>query len=158
MQKLWLVKTMPKMDLMDMIGVHIRLEKTTVKKIKELEATISNLAAKLLMAEMRFDTEKHAKILQTLLDLMKQVEPERPAQQFWTIETRDYVDAVEARELLKSHITAETQMLEYVKEEMKKTDDAAVKLLLKRIVNDEKKHHEILNTILDRAFKTASLP
>ena len=116
------------------------------------------MAAKLFLAEMRFDTEKHAKILQTMWDLMKQVEPERLSRKFWNIETRDYVDALEVKELLKSHVTAETRMLEHVNEEMKKTDDAALKLLFKHIVNDERKHHRILETILDKAFKTVSLP
>jgi len=116
------------------------------------------LAAKLFLAEMRFDTEKHAKILQTMWDLMKQVEPERLARKFWNIETRDYVDALEVREMLKSHVTVETRMLEHVKEEMKRTDDAALSLLFKHIINDERKHHRILETILDKAFKMISIP
>lgn len=149
---------MPGKDLMDMIRVQIKLEKTTARTIRELEAAISNLAAKLFLAEMRFDTEKHAKILQTMWNLMKQVEPERLARKFWNIETRDYVDALEVRELLKSHVTVETRMLEHVKEEMKRTDDAAVKLLFKHIINDERKHHRILETILDKAFKMVSIP
>jgi rubrerythrin len=152
------VGIMPRKDLMDMIRVQIKLEKTTARTIRELEAAISNLAAKLFLAEMRFDTEKHAKILQTMWNLMKQVEPERLARKFWNIETRDYVDALEVRELLKSHVTVETRMLEHVKEEMKRTDDAAVKLLFKHIINDERKHHRILETILDKAFKMVSIP
>jgi rubrerythrin len=152
------VGIMPRKDLMDMIRVQIKLEKTTARTIRELEAAISNLAAKLFLAEMRFDTEKHAKILQTMWNLMKQVEPERLARKFWNIETRDYVDALEVRELLKSHVTVETRMLEHVKEEMKRTGDAAVKLLFKHIINDERKHHRILETILDKAFKMVSIP
>jgi rubrerythrin len=149
---------MPRTDLMDLIRVQIKLEKTTARTIRELEETISNLAAKLFLAEMRFDTEKHAKLLQTMWDLMKQVEPERLSRKFWNIETRDYVDALEVREMLKSHVTAETRMLEHVKEEMKKTDDAALRLLFKHIINDERKHHRILETILDKAFKMVSIP
>jgi rubrerythrin len=149
---------MPSKDLMEMIRVQIKLEKTTARMIKELEETISNLTAKLFLAEMRFDTEKHAKILQTMWNLMKQVEPERLARKFWNIETRDYVDALEVRELLKSHVTVGTRMLEHVNEEMKRTDDAAVKLLFKHIINDERKHHRILETILDKAFTTVSIP
>jgi len=152
------VGIMPGKDLMDLIRVQIKLEKNTARTIRELEETISNLAAKLFLAEMRFDTEKHAKILQTMWNLMKQVEPERLARKFWNIETRDYVDALEVREMLKSHVTAETSMLEHVKEEMKKTDDAALRLLFKHIINDERKHHRILETILDKAFKTVSIP
>ncbi len=49
-------------------------------------------------------------------------------------------------------------MLAHVTEEMKKTADAAVRLLFKHIITDEKKHHEILETILNKAFKTVSIP
>ena len=60
-------------DLVDMVKAQIELEKSTTKKIKELEEVTTNLAAKLFLAEMRFDTEKHAKILQTILDLTNQL-------------------------------------------------------------------------------------
>lgn len=53
-------------SLVDMVKAQIDLEKTTTKKIKNLEEVTANLAAKLFLAEMRFDTEKHAKILQTV--------------------------------------------------------------------------------------------
>ena len=50
-------------DLIDMIKAQIELEKNTHERILELEEIVANLAAKLFLAEMRFDTEKHAKIL-----------------------------------------------------------------------------------------------
>ena len=49
-------------------------------------------------------------------------------------------------------MTVETNMMKHVEEEMKKAEDDALKLLLKHIADDEKKHHEILETILKKAF------
>ena len=44
-------------------------------------------------------------------------------------------------------------MLKRVEDEMKKTDDDALKLLFKHIADDERKHHEIMATILRKAFE-----
>ena len=141
-----------------MIRFQIKLEKNTTKKIRELEEVTTNLAAKLFLAEMRFDTEKHAKILQTMLDLMNQYEPDRRSKRFWQIETTEYVDALVAKKMLEDHVKVETKMLEHVEKEMKKTDDIALKLLFRHIIEDERKHHKIMETILKKAFKMVGMP
>jgi len=140
-------------DLVDMIQAQIKFEKSTARKIGRLEKATSNLAAKLFLAEMRFDTEKHAKILQTMLDVMKQKEPEVASRTLWDVKIRSYVDALVAKKMLEDHVEIETDMLRHVEEEMKRTDDEALKLLLQHIADDEKKHHKIMETILKKAFK-----
>ena len=57
------------------------------------------------------------------------------------------------KKMLKDHVKTETKMLRHVEDEIKKTDDEALKLLLKHISDDEKKHHEIMETILKKAFE-----
>ena len=140
-------------DLVDMVEVQIKLEKTTAKKIKKLEKATENLAAKLFLAEMRYDTEKHAKILQTMLDVMSQKEPETTSKTLWDIKIRSYVDTFVAKKMLEDHVKTETKMLKHVEEEIKRTDDDALKLLLKHIADDERKHHKIMETILGKAFE-----
>ena len=139
--------------LLDTVQAQIKLEKNTARKIKELEKATSNLAAKLFLAEMRFDTEKHAKILQTMLEIVKQKEPEIAARTLWDTKIHSYVDAFVARKMLEDHVKIETKMLKYVEEEMRSTDDEALKLLFKHIADDEKKHHKIMETILKKAFE-----
>jgi len=147
-----------------MIQAQIEWEKATARKIKKLEKAAVNLAAKLFLAEMRFDTEKHAKILQTILDLLKQSEPEkltrwesstlmRIERPLWDTKIRSYVDTQAAKKMLETHVEVETKMLRHVEEEIRKTDDEALKLLLKHIADDEKKHHKIMETILKKAFE-----
>ncbi|UCE44117.1 MAG: hypothetical protein JSV57_01085 [Candidatus Bathyarchaeota archaeon] len=138
--------------LVDLIQAQIKLEKATAEKIKKLEEATSNLAAKLFLAEMRFDTEKHAKILRTMLDILKQKELKKASRTLWDTKIHSYVDAVAAKRMLEDHVKVETNMLKHVEEEMKKAEDDALKLLLKHIADDEKKHHEILETILKKAF------
>ena len=149
---------MTEQKLAEIIRAQIKIEKTTAEKIEEFEGSVSNLAARLFLAEMRFDTEKHAKILQTMLDLMGQYEPERRSRRFWQIETREYVDALDAKKTLEDHVKVETKMLQNMKAGMKGTDDEALKTLLKYIVEDERKHHKIMETRLEKAFKMVSLP
>ena len=139
--------------LLDIVQTQIKLEKTTAKKIMKLEKATANLAAKLFLAEMRFDTEKHAKILQTMLDVMKQKEPEIAAKTLWNTKIHSYVDALVAKKMLEDHVQIETNMLKHVEEEMRRTDDDALKLLLKHIADDERKHHKIMETILEKAYK-----
>ncbi len=151
-------------NFVGMIQDQIGLEKATARKIKKLEKATVNLAAKLFLAEMRLDTEKHAKILQTMLDLLKQWEPEkltrweasileRIERPLWDAKIHSYVDAQAAKKMLENHVEVETKMLKHVEEEIKKTDDEALKLLLKHIADDEKKHHKIMETILRKAFE-----
>jgi bacterioferritin (cytochrome b1) len=149
---------MSEKELFNLIESQIKIEKSTTKKIKEFEEGIANLAAKLLLAEMRLDTEKHAKILETMLNYLKTYASDLASKKFWQIETSEYMDALTTENLLKKHITVETKMLEHVKKAIKKTDDEAVKLLFKHIIDDEKKHHEIMKTILKKAFKIVSMP
>jgi len=113
-------------DLVALIKTQISLERKTTKKIKDLEDIISNFAAKLFLAEMRFDTEKHAKILQTMLNLMNQYEPDRHSKQFWQVETHEYVDALEIKKILEEHVRVELEMLTLVEGGIKKTDDLAL--------------------------------
>jgi rubrerythrin len=140
-------------DLVDKVQVHIRLEKNTARKIEKLEEATANLAAKLFLAEMRFDTEKHAKILQTMLDLMKQREPEMASRTLWNTKIHSYVDTLVAKKMLEGHVEVETNMLKHVEEEMEKTKDDALKLLFKHIADDEKKHHKIMEAILKKAYE-----
>jgi len=140
-------------DLVHMVQAQIQLEKSAAQKIKKLEKATANLAAKLFLAEMRFDTEKHAKILQTMLDIMKQKESEIASRTLWTTKIHSYVDALVAKKMLEDHVKVETKMLKHVKEEIERTDDDALKLLFKHIADDERKHHKIMETILEKAFE-----
>lgn len=140
-------------DLVNMVQAQIKLEKNTVRKIERLEKATGNLAVKLFLAEMRFDTQKHAKILQTMLDLMKQREPEKASRTLWETKIHSYVDTVVAKKMLEDHVEVETNMLRHVEEEMKRTDDEALKMLFEHIADDEKKHHKIMEMILKKAFE-----
>jgi len=63
-----------------------------------------------------------------------------------------------AKKMLEGHVKVEMKMLEHAEKEMKKTDDAALRLLFRHIIEDERKHHKIMETILKKAFKMVGMP
>ncbi|MCW3980336.1 MAG: ferritin-like domain-containing protein [Candidatus Bathyarchaeota archaeon] len=144
--------------LTQLIKSQIKIEKSTARKIQAMEEDMVNVAAKLFLAEMRFDTEKHAKILGKMLDLTEKFQTERLSNKFWQTETREFVDAAQIKELLETHIKVETKMLEHLEEGIRQTSDEALKMLFEHISQDERKHHKILQIILEKAFKIMSIP
>lgn len=128
-----------------MVQTQIKWEKATARKIKKFEKDTVNLAAKLFLAEMRLDSEKLKVGASSII-----MREERP---LWDMRIRSYVDTQAAKKMLEDHVEVETKMLKHIEEEMKTTNDEALKLLLKHIADDEKKHHKIMEIILKKAFQ-----
>ena len=55
--------------LVKLIKTHIKIEEEHVKQLTEMEETIGYAAAKLLLLEMKLDSQKHAGILNGILDI-----------------------------------------------------------------------------------------
>ena len=135
--------------LVELIKRQIQIEKDFVKTADEQMKGLHTVAARLLMLETQKDSEKHAMILEGILTVIKQKE----AKPLWNTLLDSYVDKIVAKRNLEKHITTEAAMLENIKEAMKETKDEGLKLLLEHIGHDEKKHHEIIQTVLKQAYK-----
>ena len=72
--------------LIPLIKKQITIEKEHVKRITELEKKVRNAAAKLLLLEMRLDSEKHAGILTGILETLKGVPPSKT---LWDMNLKD---------------------------------------------------------------------
>lgn len=92
---------------------------------------------------MRLDSQKHAGILEVLSEVPS-------AQTLWERRLESYVDPFVVRRELENHMKSEDEVLRHVEEEIKGTDDDALKMLLQHVAEDEKKHHKILETIIKR--------
>lgn len=135
--------------LVDLIKQQIAVEKNFVATISKELRNIHNVAAKLLLLETQKDSEKHALILEGILDVISQ----KDAKPLWDTLLDSYVDKIVVRKNLENHIKTETTMLEHIKKEMKETKDEGIRLLLEHIANDEEKHHKILQTVIKNAYK-----
>lgn len=132
----------------DMIREHIEFEKDTAKTCADLSKKVENAAAKMLLTEMQLDTAKHARILEEMLNLIEKAPPTR----LWDYRIASYVDSLVVKKELERHMKLEQDMLRGVEEEIKATKDEAMKLLLQHIAADERKHHEIIQTILRKSY------
>jgi len=132
----------------DLIKEQIKLEKEIAEKLRTLEERVDSVAARLLIHEMQLDTRKHGEILEAALKVIG------GPKSFWDYTINIDADKRAVRRELEGHIKAEEAMMQQIEEEGKKTQDEALKLLLKHFEEDEKKHHKNLEIILNKAFKT----
>lgn len=135
----------------ELIQKQKKAEKSMVKAVKALEEKIHNAAAKLLLAELRLDSTKHANICQEILNVTKGIKPAK----LWDARIESYVDMLVVKKELEKHIKLEEEMLKDVEKMIGETEDEAIKLLLTHIVEDEKKHHKNIQLIIRRSYTLA---
>ncbi len=135
--------------LVKLIKEQIKIEEIFVTAVEEEIKNIHNIAAKLLLLETQKDSDKHAMILEGILEVISQ----RDTKPLWDTLQDSYVDKLVVKRNLEKHIKTEMTMLKHVETEMKETKDEGIKLLLEHIASDEKKHHKILQTVIKEAYK-----
>ena len=133
--------------LSNLIEEQIKLEKEIANKFKMLEGRVDSIAARLLIREMQLDTKKHAEILEAALKITGGPEP------VWEMTIDVEADKKTVKRELEEHMKAEGTMIRQIDEEMRKTKDEALKLLLDHFMEDEKKHHKSLEIIINKAYK-----
>ncbi len=136
-----------KKSFSDMIRNHIKFEENTAKICGDLAKKVDNAAARMLLTEMQLDSTKHARILDEVLNLSKKA----PAK-LWDYRIASYVNSLVMKKTLEDHLKVELKMLSEVEEIINATKDEALKLLLEHIAADERKHHEIIKTVLRKSY------
>ena len=140
---------MSQTNLAKLIKAQIIVEKNFVKTVDEQIKNMHNAAAKLLLLETQRDSEKHAMILEGILEVITV----KDAKPLWNTKLDSYVDKIVVKRNLEDHIKTERKMLEHIEKEMRETKDEGIRLLLEHIASDEKKHHKILETVIKQAYK-----
>lgn len=136
--------------LVELIRAQIKVEKENVRQVTETEKKVDNAAAKLSLLEIRLDSQKHADILNGILEVLSGVPP---SQTLWEYKISSYIDPFLVKEELENHEKREARMIDHVEEEIKQTKDEGIKLLLQHVLEDERKHHKILETIVKHLHK-----
>jgi len=136
--------------LIELIKKQIEIEENNVRQVSETEKKIDNAAAKMSLLEIRLDSQKHADILNGILEVLRGVPPSKT---LWEYRIESYIDPFVVKRELESHIKREDEMLDHVEEEIKQTKDEGLKLLLQHIADDERKHHDILEAIAKHLHK-----
>lgn len=136
--------------LVELIRAQIKVEKENVRQVTETEKKVDNAAAKLSLLEIRLDSQKHADILNGILEVLSGVPP---SQTLWEYKISSYIDPFLVKGELENHEKREARMIDHVEEEIKQTKDEGIKLLLQHVLEDERKHHKILETIVKHLHK-----
>lgn len=136
--------------LTELIKKQIEIERENVKQVNETEKKVDNAAAKLSLLEIRLDSQKHAGILSGILEVLTKVQS---SETLWEHRISSYIDPFVVKKELRNHEEREAKMIKHVEEEIKQTKDEGLKLLLQHVLDDERKHHEILRAIVKHLHK-----
>lgn len=128
----------------------VEIEKESVRRLSETEKKVGSGAARLLLCEMRMDSQKHADVLEAMLEVLKSPQPSGPP---WERALHSFVDPAIVRKEIENHIALEKSMSTHIKEERAKTNDEVIKTLLAHLEEDEKNHRAILDTIVQNSYK-----
>jgi len=118
-----------------------RLEKEIVESVNDALIAIKNPVVKSILKGMALDSSKHAAIYTAAEQIVK-VAPALAEGEF-----------NELRKVVKWHIENENKVIKRLEDAVKKTENKKIKFLLQAIVADEKRHHQLLDAIMDIVVK-----
>ena len=130
-------------ELAKLIEEQIGIEKESVTSLAETEKKVHTGTAALLLREMRMDSQKHASILEAVLEILRS-HPSKPP---WEEAFGKVVDPVIVKREIEKHKGLGKSMRTLLAKEMMKTNDRIILALLGHIAQEERRHNELLDTI-----------
>jgi len=128
-------------DLVKFFREQAGLEEEIVASVNEALLAIRNPVVKTILKGMALDSSKHAAIY-LAAERMVQVAPALTESEF-----------DELKKVIKWHIENESKIIHRLDDAVKKTKDKRIKFLLQAIVADEKRHHQLLDAIMNIVVK-----
>jgi rubrerythrin len=125
-------------ELIEFIKRQIVIEKEIVDSLEKGIVDINNPPVKGVLKGISLDSMKHAELYSAALTLLTKVSQ--------ALKQED-LDA--QRALVEKHIRLEAELIKKIGDELPKVEDSKVKFLLESILTDEKKHHAMLNLVLE---------
>jgi len=130
-----------KKELVEFFREQARLEEEIVESVNEVLITIKNAVVKSILKGMALDSSKHAAIYRAAEQIV-QVAPALTESEFDQL-----------RRVVKWHIENEEKVIKRLEDAVKKTENKRIRFLLQAIVADEKRHHQLLDAIMDIVVK-----
>jgi rubrerythrin len=122
-------------DTLNKIKKQQEFEEKTAKKLTVLSEAAQNQLIRALLHSIVLDTTKHAETYKMLLDLNERVVMGKESKGLGKAE-------------IATHLREETIMLKQAKEISKAVKDENIKQVVENIIEDEKKHHRVLQQLL----------
>ncbi|MHA1754754.1 MAG: ferritin family protein [Candidatus Odinarchaeia archaeon] len=123
-------------DIIEIVKKSIELENKIVKRAKKTVEDMKNPLIKELILGIALDSEKHANMLQGLIDLLENKTP--------------YIDQEEKDTIgddINDHIAMEREAINQYSKLVEKVDKREMKMILNYLIEDEKRHHNLLKRI-----------
>jgi rubrerythrin len=128
----------PKNDLVEFLKNQITVEKEIVSSLEKPLMTMKNPAVKGVLKGVSLDSIKHAELYTAAITLLTSTS---------TALTQENLD--EQRALVEKHIEIESRLIKVLEEKIPQIENKKVSFLLKAILSDERRHHEMLKMVLD---------
>jgi len=128
-------------ELVGFFREQAKLEEEIVKSINKALKTIKNSVVESILKGMALDSSKHAAIYKAAEQIV-QVSPALTESEF-----------NELRKVVKWHIENENKVIKRLEDAVKKTENKRIRFLLQAMVADEKRHHQLLDAIMDIVVK-----
>ena len=116
----------------------IKIENEIVNSLSEALGEIKNPAVKGVLKGISLDSEKHAEMYGAAINLLTSVSPAL---------TQENLD--KQIELVEKHMRMEAELIGKIQEKMPNIENKKVKLLVNAILQDEKRHHQLLKEVLE---------
>ena len=128
-------------ELVDFFHEQEELEEEIVKSVSKALETIKNPVVVAVLKAMSYDSSKHAEIYRSAAQIIA-VAPALTEEEFKHLE-----------EVVRWHIENEEKLIGRLRAAINKTANDRVKFLLESILADEKRHHDLLNMIMNIIVK-----
>lgn len=115
----------------------VELEEEIVKSMNQALKTLTNPVVIGILKGISLDSMKHAQIYRAAIEISSAT----PAV------TQEEFDRL--RKTVKEHIVYEERAIDRLNRVRKKTENEKLKFLLESILSDERRHHKLLNKIMD---------
>ena len=125
-------------ELVAFLKKQIKIENKIVESLNNSLTELGNPTVKGVLKGISLDSVKHAEMYASAVNLLTSV-PQAL--------TQKHLD--KQRELLKEHIRIEAELIKRISEVIPSIKNEKVKLLLNAILLDEKRHHELLKSVLE---------
>jgi rubrerythrin len=118
-----------------------KLEEEIVESVDKSLVTIKNSVVESILKGMALDSSKHAAIYKAAENIVK-VAPALTESEF-----------NELKKVAKWHVENESKVIVRLEDAVKKTENKRIKFLLQAILADEKRHHQLLEAIVETIVK-----
>ena len=131
----------PKDKLVKFLQKQIEVENKIVESINEALGEMANPVVKTALKGISLDSLKHAEMYTAAVRLLTDIPPALSQEL-----TQHDLD--KQRKLVEKHVRIEAELIEQLTEMMQGLENKKVELLLDAILQDERKHHELLKRML----------